>query len=182
MIKRMFLPFLLVIFLLPILSHPDYRLVAHTTSQLGGQQMPYAWVMNLTFFSMGAAVLVDAYMTKKWPLSLRFLLTVFGLSFFMTGVFQTRSIDSFMAYDPFSDTLHSVFATATGVSFALFATTVFVIAQKKQQKIAAFLLLVVSIGIPLLMQFSDFSGILQRIMMILAFSWMIVLLQKPERL
>jgi hypothetical membrane protein len=52
---------LAVIFILPFFSVDEYSILKNTTSHLGAQGAPYAWVMNVVFTLLGTAAIVDGW-------------------------------------------------------------------------------------------------------------------------
>jgi len=178
MTQRIFIVYLVVIWLLPYLSHPDYNSIIHTTSQLGGQNMPYGWVMSISFCFMAAAIIFDTIKQKTLPLAVKTFLILFGFSFFMTGIFRHQPIDETLLFNQTEDAIHSIFATLTGFSFAFFAATILFSTKKKQRRFAAIFFILISIIIPLIMQNSQaYSGLLQRMMMMLAIFWILLILK-----
>ena len=59
---------LLVIFILPFFSFEEYSIFKNTTSHLGAQNAPYAWVMNVVFALLGIASIADGWLrlSKYW--------------------------------------------------------------------------------------------------------------------
>ena len=52
---------LLVMFILPWYSTPEYSIMNNTLSQLGAQNTPNAWIMNLTFVSLGISSVIAGW-------------------------------------------------------------------------------------------------------------------------
>lgn len=163
----------LVIFILPFFSSPDYSIVQHTTSQLGGQHMPNAWLMNLTFILLGVST---AFISKRLPKKFYFqqiTLLLFGLSLGCTGIFSLRPIDTSLEFDAFHDQLHSIFATITGFSFVLFSfSTAFYPLLKKQRFYAVCVAVFASCISGLMFILPEYAGVLQRLMFLVTFFWL----------
>lgn len=53
---------ILAMFLLPSFSVEGYSVLKNTTSHLGAQNAPYAWVMNVVFFMLGAACILEGWL------------------------------------------------------------------------------------------------------------------------
>ncbi len=53
---------ILVVFILPFFSAPGYTIWRNTTSHMGAQGSPHAWVMNLVFILLGISVIAEC-----WP-------------------------------------------------------------------------------------------------------------------
>jgi len=111
--------FILVAFLLPLYSFEGYSIISNTTSHLGAQGSPNAWVMNLTFITLGLASIFVVILSK-----VRFhqvIGSIFGISLILTGIFQHGSFIEGYTSNLFEDQLHSIFATMTGISFVFLA-------------------------------------------------------------
>jgi len=111
--------FLLVSTFLPFKSFEGYSIISNTTSHLGAQGSPYAWVMNITFIILGLAAIQKASSSRIRYI--QFFGIVFGLSLSATGIFQHTPLVINVATNQLHNTLHSVFASSTGFSFTSLA-------------------------------------------------------------
>lgn len=173
---------LLVIFILPFYSVDEYSILKNTTSHLGAQGAPYAWVMNVVFALLGAAAIVDGWMRLSNFWLHRSVLIVFGTSLFLTAVFQHTPIVPGVVFSTLEDELHSKFATATGFSFTFFAVAAAFIESTRLRKVVALgvgilatLLSMLIFTIPYL------AGIWQRMMFIIVFAWLMYFLYPRAR-
>lgn len=165
-----YIVFLMVATFLPTISFDGYSILRHTTSHLGAQGSPYAWVMNTVFFLLGVYAICIAIGSKIPYVQL--IGTIFGLSLLMTGVFQHAPLIEGHAVNIFHDTMHSIFASTTGFSFTLLAIGHAFMTSKMQRYVALTMGLVATI-IPILMiTFPDYMGLSQRIMFVTAFLWL----------
>ena len=55
--------FLIVSFLLPFYSFEGYSILSNTTSHLGAQGSPNAWLMNTVFIILGLVAILKTYPT-----------------------------------------------------------------------------------------------------------------------
>lgn len=169
--------FLVVSTFLPFISFEGYSIFSNTTSHLGAQGSPFAWVMNGVFILLGIAAIL-----KTYPSRISYTRTFglfFGLSLIMTGIFQHASLTGSVQINQLHDTLHSVFATATGFSFTLLAAG-HAVMSKGAQRYAALIMAVIAIVVPLAMfSFPSLMGISQRFMFISAFSWLFFYYKHP---
>lgn len=161
--KVLFAAFLLmlpVMFVLPFFSADNYSLVRHTTSQLGAQNAPYAWIMNAVFVLLGLGTTISAWRNlKRYPFQL-ILLVAFSVSIALTGIYSHAPIIEGLEYNKFHDSLHSLFATTTGISFTIFAFSFAFIASARKHKILAIVVgLSASILSLLMFSFDDYAGI-----------------------
>ena len=149
-------------------------MIRHTTSQLGAQMTPNAWVMNTVFFLLGAACIIESwfYLKKYW--FQKILLTIFGLSLIFTAIYQHAPVNLDLAYNLREDQLHSFFASVVGFSFTIFAFSAVFIERKPARRIIALLAAASAIIFSILIfNVSDYAGIWQRLMFLLSFGWLI---------
>ncbi|MFD0863785.1 DUF998 domain-containing protein [Sungkyunkwania multivorans] len=171
---------LLVIVVLPFFSVPEYDILKNTTSHLGAQSAPYAWVMNFTFILLGLGAIIDGwrFLGKFWFHKIAIL--VFGISLMLCAFFQHAPIVK-IPFDPFEDQLHSWFATITGFSFTVFAISMsFILGQRTAKALAVLVGVLVTILSMLMFEVEQYMGIWQRIIFIMSFGWMIYIFNKAE--
>ncbi|QUH22843.1 DUF998 domain-containing protein [Methanobacterium alkalithermotolerans] len=173
-----FIILLMLMFILPFYSFPGYSLLNHTTSHLGAQNAPNAWIMNLTFIILGLACAGESFLhLKRYPLN-QILLIIFGVGLFMVGIFHHAPVIGNDNYSIMEDNLHSIFASLVGISFTLFAFSAVFIENNNLRRIIALVVAIMAIILSILMfRVVDYMGIWQRIMFIAAFSWLIFFLE-----
>lgn len=172
-----YLAMLVVMFILPLCSVDEYSILRNTTSHLGAQEAPYAWVMNTVFALLGMAAILDGWgrLSNYWLHKV--VLTVFGASLVMTGVFQHAPIVQGVAFSALEDNLHSQFAMATGFSFTFFAiAAAFVESTKIRRIVAAGVGIMATLLSMLIFSIEDYAGVWQRLMFITAFAWLMYFL------
>ncbi len=98
-----------VMFVLPFYSFEGYCIIKNTTSHLGAQGAPNAWIMNIVFILLGAASVVAGWLNLKQFWFQKIILTVFGLALIMTGIFQHAPLLADIPYSVRNDELHSFF-------------------------------------------------------------------------
>jgi len=173
---------ILVMFILPGYSSPGYSILKNTTSHLGAQNAPNAWIMNLVFLLLGVAVILEAWFHLKPYRVQQFLLGIFGLGLLGVAIFQHGPIIEGISADLFEDMMHSVFATTVGFSFILFAVSTAFIETKRTRRVSALLIAVLAASLSALMfAVPDLAGLWQRIMFILAFGWLIIFFEGIRR-
>jgi hypothetical membrane protein len=174
-----FIFLVLVMFILPYYSYEGYSIIEHTTSLLGAQNTPNAWVMNLTFILLGIAIFLESLFHLKQYWIPKILLNIFALGLILVGIFQHAPLMENMTYNVVDDNLHSVFASLVGFSFIIFAFTTVFVEKTNFRRILAFLVgISVTILSLLMFNLSDFAGLWQRLMFIIAFSWLIFFLER----
>lgn len=165
---------LFVMFILPFYSEEGYLLFRNTTSQLGAQSTPNAWIMNVTFFLLGIAAIIEGWMHLKNYYFQKILITIFGLGLIFTGYFHHAPIIAEIPYSVFEDKMHSIFASVVGFSFTMFAISIAFIEKERKKRILAFLAGFIATGLSLLMfNVPDYAGLWQRLIFILSFTWLI---------
>lgn len=174
-----YLLLLLVMLVLPFFSVEEYLILRNTTSHLGAQGAPNAWIMNAIFVLLGTTCMwrgVPAF--RRTPFQ-QVLLVIFGLSLVATGFFQHKPIVAGIPYDAFEDQLHSVFASVVGFSFTVFATSLIWIESERKRKLQAFGMALLAMILSLLIfNLPEFAGIWQRVMFAASFGWMLLLFQR----
>lgn len=170
---------ILVMLLLPFFSVEEYSILRNTTSHLGAQEAPNAWIMNAVFVLLGISCIwrgLSAF--RRYPFQ-QVVLLIFGLSMIATGVFQHKPIVSGIPFNAFEDQLHSVFASVVGFSFTLFSASLIWIESERRRKIQAFSMALFAVLLSLLIfNVAEYAGIWQRVMFAASFGWMLVLFHR----
>lgn len=174
---------LVVIFVLPFFSAETYSIVKNTTSQLGAQNTPNSWMMNLVFVLLGLGSILGGWNILKGYWFHRVVLAVFGFSLILTAFYHHAPINPETNYDKVEDQLHSLFATITGFSFTMFSISTAFILRNKFERIFAIGIGVLATFLTfLLFNVDEFSGIWQRLIFITSFLWMIHIFRAKEKL
>ena len=169
-----YLVFIMAMFILPLFSFGEYSIFENTTSQLGAQNTPNAWIMNLVFILVGFASIVEGWVHLKKYWFQKFIITIFGLALILTALFQTAPIVEGVPFNDYEDKMHTFFANIVGFSFAVFAFSAAFIVRTTGERILALIISIMAIGLSVLMFSVDgYAGILQRTMFIIAFGWLI---------
>ncbi len=173
---------LLTVFILPFHSVDEYSILKNTTSHLGAQNAPYAWVMNMVFVLLGATAIVEGWLRLGNYWLHKVILAVFGTSLIVTGVFRHAPIVPDVPFSTYEDGLHSLFASITGFSFTLFAIAAAAIEPTKVRRLVAMGAGAVAILVSILIfRMEDYAGIWQRLMFIVAFAWLLFFLGSRGR-
>jgi len=170
--------FLLVSFGLPFFSFEGYSIISNTTSHLAAQGSPYALLMDIVFVSLGLLAIIITYNTKV--IYHQVIGGLFGLSLIMTAFFPHGPLVANTQVNVLQDQLHSIFASTTGFSFTLLAIGHTIMSKGKQRYwgiIIATIAILISLA---MMLFPSLMGILQRIMLISAFSWLFFYMKVPN--
>lgn len=168
---RIYILFVLTIFILPYFSFENYSILKHTTSHLGAQGSPNALWMNMTFVILALTTLIH-FQVNQDP-SQRVLGSLFSLAFLFTGIFPHAPLVDYVEVNVQFDFLHSVFATLTGILFTLLAFSA-VFAKYTQKRNLSVIATTISILCSILMYFfPSYTGITQRILFVYAFYWIL---------
>ncbi len=168
---------LLVVFILPFFSVDKYSIIKNTTSHLGAQGAPYAWVMNMIFALLGMATIVDGWMRLSNYWLHKVVLTIFGISLVLTAFFQHAPIIPEVEFNMLEDDLHSKFATITGFSFTFFTLAAAFIETTKRRRVIAIGMGIIAIFLSILIfNVAILAGVWQRMMFIIMFAWLMYFL------
>jgi hypothetical membrane protein len=172
-----------VMFMLPAWSFDGYSLMRNTTSHLGAQGSPHAWVMNVTFVVLGVCTI--SAVTPKYrrhPFHL-VAITVFGSALALCGVFQHEPLLDGVHRDAREAWLHSVFASLTGFAFTVFAVAVAMVSLRTGDRLLSIAVAVMATVLSLAMGFDpDRTGLWQRLIFLLAFPWLFYVSSAGHRL
>ena len=172
---------LLVIFILPFFSVPEYSILKNTTSELGAQFAPGAWIMNLTFITLGLSTIVAGWRFLKGFSFHRMILLIFGLSLILTAFFGHAPVNPETDYNLTEDVWHSYFACITGVSYTLFAiASAFILDSRTDRTLAASAGIIAVLLSILMFESEQLRGIWQRFIFIICFGWMIYCFRKSK--
>ncbi len=184
-IEYLVLPYLMllgVIFILPFYSVESYSILQNTTSHLGAQEAPYAWVMNTTFILLGLGSMLSGWPYLKGYGFHKLALLIFGFSLIGAAIYQHAPIVAGIAFDAEEDWMHSLFSSVTGASFTVFAMSATFILRYRSAKAMALLVGVLAILLSVLIfTVPEFRGIWQRALFIITFGWLIILFNGQEK-
>ncbi|TPN87494.1 DUF998 domain-containing protein [Aquimarina algicola] len=172
--RYVYILMIIVSIILPFFTTEGYSIFKNTLSELGAQNTSYNWVINIVFIALSCiTIIVGITHLKGYYISL-ILLFLFIISFFMTAIFLHAPIDTSLDFNHFEDELHSVFSTATGIFFCIYSLSVSFITKKFDHKILSILVSLVALILSYSMfVHSDFRGIYQRGIFIMAFGWLL---------
>jgi hypothetical protein len=138
--------------------------------------------MNGAFILVGISCILEAWLHLRKFWFHKILLSIFGLSLMFTGIFHHAPIIKGVIFNPLEDKLHSIFATVVGFSFTVFAISSAFIEKAAKHRIidiaVGFTATILSI---LMFYLPDYSGIWQRAIFIISFTWLIFMLERITR-
>ncbi|MTI88174.1 MAG: DUF998 domain-containing protein [Balneolaceae bacterium] len=97
---------------MPFFSVDFYFIVKNTTSHLGVQYSPHAWIMNITFAALGLGSIASGWNYYKRYWLHRMLLLLFGTALVLAAIYRHAPIETGITnYYVRHDELYSLFAT-----------------------------------------------------------------------
>lgn len=173
----------ITIFILPYYSEKGYSIIKNTSSELGAQGAPNAFVMNIVFIIFGIASIISALIHLKKYRVHQLLLIIFGAGLIMGAFFRCRPIIEGVSYSAILDLMHSVFAVISFGSFILFAFFTISVGETMAERILSLFAGILSAILSALMFcVTNFAGLWQRTLFIILFAWLIFFIEKIKYL
>ncbi|MGI6773623.1 MAG: DUF998 domain-containing protein [Clostridiales bacterium] len=174
-----FLLLLPVMLVLPFFSVDTYSIIRNTTSHLGAQSTPNAWIMNAAFVLVGLSSILEGWLHLRKMWFHRILLSIFGFGLIMVAVFRHAPIVEGIEFDAFEDKLHSIFASLVGFMFTVLAISTAFIEKALKHRITDIAVGLAATLLSVLMQLLPaFAGLWQRAIFIMSFTWLIFMLER----
>jgi len=165
---------ILAAFLLPFFSDPEYLISENTLSELGAQNTRSNWIMNFIFILLGFIIFINGFKVLDGFRLQTAVLLVFCISLLLTGIFLNAPINRELTFDLYQNEMHSFFSTLTGISFCAYCLTISFIARWRNQKLLAIFVGAIALTLSYLMFIhSDYRGLYQRGIFIIAFGWIL---------
>ncbi|NLB20856.1 MAG: DUF998 domain-containing protein, partial [Clostridium sp.] len=142
--------------------------------ELGAQNTPKSWVMNITFIFLGIVCIVESLLNLnkfRWH---QMILILFGVGLILSGLFKHMPIDHQINYSVREDELHSMASSLVGMSFTVFVfSSIFILNTKANRYVAlsiGTLICLLSLGI---FKLPHYAGLFQRLIFFVSFIWLI---------
>lgn len=169
-----YLILILVMFLLPFFTAEGYSIIRNTTSQLGAQKTPNAWIMNITFALIGLSSIYAGWGHYEGYWFQKIMLIIFGLSLALCAIYSHAPVNTAISFSIREDEYHSLFASTTGFGFTVLAVSTAFTKETKSEMILPISIGIIATLLSLLMfKIEMFAGIWQRMIFIFSFGWMI---------
>ncbi|SEL07442.1 hypothetical membrane protein [Aquimarina amphilecti] len=170
----LYITLIVIAFILPFFSDPEYSISKHTLYELGAQKTPYNWIMNFVLILLGLISFVNGFRILQKQRVQLLILLVFCLSLVLSAIFLSAPIDRKLVFDSFQNEIHSVFSIITGISFCAYSLVISFAARWRSQKLMAlFVGIITLIGSFLMFIHSDYRGIYQRGIFMITFGWIL---------
>ena len=174
MLRASFLLLLLVMFLLPLFSDPEYSIIANTLSELGAQSAPNGWIMNFVFLLLASCTVYAGWGNYKGFIPHRIFLLLFASSLALAALFHHASINPSIQYNMTENGWHNYFIYTTGLSFTILSIASGFIQEKELDRTLALAAGLSVIFLTIMMSEADrLAGICQRLIFIISFGWLI---------
>jgi len=165
---------LLVMFILPFYSAPEYSIISNTLSQLGAQNTPHAWIMNFTFVSLGTSSIIAGWKYYEGFAFQRLFLVLFGISLTLAAFFNHSPVNTLIQHKIPEDGWHSYFIFTNTLTFIFLTVSSAFILEEQRDRIFTSTTGVSVILLSVLMsEVSSAAGVWQRLLFIISFGWMI---------
>jgi hypothetical protein len=165
---------LLVMFLLPLFSDPEYSIITNTLSDLGAQYAPNGRIMNFVFLLLASCTIYSGWENYRGFIPHRIFLLLFAFSLALAALFHHAPINPAIQYNIIENGWHNYFINTTGLSFALLSIASGFIPEKEKERTLALAAGMSVILLTVMMSEAErFAGIWQRLLFIIAFGWLI---------
>ena len=180
--KFTILSIVLVILIAHIYVPEPYNWMHNTISELASQGYRNKWIMQLGFIGFGILLSVGAITNfrQEGKYRLRHLpLVIYALGILMAGIFCTRPFVDGIPYSEVEARLHSIFASIAGFALSAAMLMYFLTDHSRRRILHAIsLLLVLSLSISFGLA-SSYAGIVQRILYLVGFIWLVFIYNSP---
>lgn len=154
----------------PLYTVPGYSAVGNLVSELGAQNTPRSGLMVAAFVALGLGIVVDGVRRFARP---RAPFIAFGAFMALAGLFGHKPITAGVAYVAWVHETHGALATAAGFAITIGLAWQALRLPGRGERIAAALLAVACVALPLAMLgFPEVQGLIQRTMYLLMFAWL----------
>jgi hypothetical membrane protein len=165
---------LLVMFILPVYSSPDYSIIINTLSQLGAQNTPNAWIMNFTLVTLGIGSIVGGWKYFEGFAFQRLFLILFGISLIFAAFFNHAPVNTLTQFNILEDGWHSYFIFTNGLTFIILTISSAFILEKQAERSLAIVTGISVLFLSVLMSEAiHTAGVWQRLSFIISFGWLI---------
>lgn len=175
--------FIAVIVIAHFLVPPEYHWTQNTVSDLSAQGLKFQWVMQVGFIGFG--LLLNVGFIQKFIAAQRvsfpdLLIMLYGLAILFSGIFSTAPFITGVSFSAQESSLHSIFATAAGISFSLGILYRLVTAPTPGEKWLHGVFLILVMGTSFLFGLSENAilplakGLVQRSLYLVSFIWLFI--------
>jgi hypothetical membrane protein len=172
---------ILVMFILPVYSAPEYSIISNTLSQLGAQNTPNAWIMNFTFMSLGIGSIIAGWRYFEGFAFQRLFLILSGISLTLAAFLNHAPVNTLIQYNISEDGWHSYFIYTAILTFIILSVSSAFVPEKQADRVLAIVAGVSVLFLSILISKATWTaGIWQRFSFIISFGWMIYCFKTRE--
>ena len=182
--------FIVLVILIAHIIVPDpYNWMHNTISELASQGYVYKWVMQIGFIGFGVLLSIGAISNFRQEGKYRFRqfpLIIYASGILMAGIFCTRPFVDGITYSEVEARLHSIFASIAGFALSA-AMLMYFLTDHSRRRILHAISLVLVLGFSISFGLaSSYAGIVQRILYLVGFSWLVFIynssISSPEEI
>jgi hypothetical membrane protein len=172
----------LVILIAHIFVPEPYNWIHNTISELASQGYPNKWIMQIGFIGFGVLLSIGTITNFRQEGKYRFRhlpLVIYALGILMAGIFCTRPFVDGIPYSEVEARLHSIFASIAGFALSVAMLLYFLTDHSRRRILHAISLLLV-LGLSISFgSASSYAGIVQRILYLVGFIWLLFIYNSP---
>ena len=172
----------LVILTAHIFVPEPYNWMHNTISELASQGYPNKWVMQIGFIGFGVLLSIGAITNFLQEGKYRFIhlpLFIYALGILLAGIFCTRPFVDGIPYSEVEARLHSIFASIAGFALSA-AMLLYFLTDHSRRRILHAISLVLVLGLSISFGLaSSYAGIVQRILYLVGFIWLVFIYNSP---
>ena len=158
-----------------------YDWKTNTISELASQNYQYRWIMKIGFILFGSILAVgitNKLINGNGRLLIELPILIYGLAILVSGLFSTKPIEVGIEYSELESQIHSYSAQIAGMAFSIGLLIYGLTETDYNLKIIHFVTFGFVVGLSALFGLMNSNvGIIQRIMYLGSFAWLIFFLQ-----
>lgn len=166
-----------IVFVLPLYSVEGYGLVHNDISDLGAQNSPYSWIINvaLTFYAICIAFASFSRLALH-PIRWGFLSSAILL--ILAAILRDAPMDSATEHNELAAAVHPILFSASAIILSLTLLLCAILRQPLTWRLICLLVGAICLSLAILRIFLEHSGITDRIFVIISGSWLYFYLLK----
>jgi len=172
----------LVILTAHIFVPEPYNWMHNTISELASQGYRNKWIMQVGFIGFGILLSIGVFQNIRVEENYRFrqiLLVIYAVGILLAGIFCTRPFVDGIPYSEVEARLHSIFASIAGFALSA-AMLLYFLTDHSRRRILHAISLVLVLGLSISFGLaSSYAGIVQRILYLVGFIWLVFIYNSP---
>jgi hypothetical membrane protein len=172
----------LVILVAHIFVPEPYNWMHNTISELASQGYRNKWIMQVGFIGFGILLSIGVFQNIRLEENYRFhqiLLVIYAVGILLAGIFCTRPFVDGIPYSEVEARLHSIFASIAGFALSA-AMLLYFLTDHSRRRILHAISLVLVLGLSISFGLaSSYAGIVQRILYLVGFIWLVFIYNSP---